>query len=76
MNRMITRKLRTCKRTKRCHKNNINEDNLFNMKDDMLNVVYKMLVIHLGFLQISLLGKLETRLKFLRFENLTLKVSY
>ena len=73
MNRMITRKLREfAKELRDAIKNNIDEENLFNMKDDMLNVVYKMLVIHLGAPPNKFNWQIRDKKKnFLRFENLT-----
>ena len=73
MNRMITRKLREfAKELRDAIKNNIDEENLFNMKDDMLNVVYKMLVIHLGAPPNKFTWQIRDKKKnFLRFENLT-----
>ena len=73
MNRMITRKLREfAKELRDAIKNNISEENLFNMKDDMLNVVYKMLVIHLGAPPNKFTWQIRDKKKnFLRFENLT-----
>ena len=73
MNRMITRKLREfAKELRDAIKNNISEENLFNMKDDMLNVVYKMLVIHLGAPPNKFTWQIRDKKKnFLRFEDLT-----
>ena len=73
MNRMITRKLRECaKELRDSIKDNISSEDLYNMKNDMLNVVYKMLVIHLGAPPNKFTWQIRDKKKtFHRFEDLT-----
>ena len=73
MNRMITRKLREfAKNLRHSIKNKINEKDLYNLKNNMLSTVYKMLVIHLGEPPKNFTWQVrDKKKKFLRYENLT-----
>ena len=73
MNRMITRKLREfAKDLRHSIKNKINEKDLYNLKNNMLSTVYKMLVIHLGEPPKNFTWQVrDKKKKFLRYENLT-----
>jgi bleomycin hydrolase len=73
MNRMITRKLREfAKELRYSINNNINNEDLYELKNQMISTVYKMLVIHLGEPPNNFNWQTRDKKKnFMRFEGLT-----
>ena len=73
MNRMITRKLREfAKELRYSIENNINNEDLYELKNQMISTVYKMLVIHLGEPPNNFNWQTRDKKKnFMRFEGLT-----
>jgi len=73
MNRMITRKLREfSKELRHSIKNNISIEDLYDLKNQMISTVYKMLVIHLGDPPTKFSWQTRDKKKnFIRFEDLT-----